>query len=388
MILFFKFTKNNIHDIICMNKKKRNVYMEKYRDMTLRKKSNLKMIRNLVFFIGLIIFTFWFIFKDQDINVLISTLKSTNLIYILISALLMLGVYLMETINVRCVLISLGEKKLSILRVFKYTCIGNFFSAITPAATGGQPVEVYYMNKDGIETANGTMAMLMQLCGFQSSILILSILGAILNPSLLSGSIMWFYILGLTINGIALLLMILGAFNEKAIYLTRDFLVKIMFFFKVRNSKEKTKKLDLEIKKYIKSAKLIRNNKTIYFKSVLRVFIQICIYHSIPYFVYRSFGLNDLSFIELFTMQAILYTTVSGIPLPGSIGVSETLFLKLYGAAFGKTLLSGAMLLYRFVSFYLYIMIFSIVVIVTAVKTKEVYGTIDKNVIEIEKDFK
>lgn len=358
--------------------------MERYKDMTLRKKSNLKMIRNLVFFMTLIIFTFWFIFKDQDINVLINTLKSINKKYVLISALLMLCVYLVETINVRSVLVSLGEKKLSILKVFKYTCIGNFFSAITPAATGGQPVEVYYMNKDGIETSSGTMTMLMQLCGFQTSILILSILGAVLNPSLLSGEIIWFYLLGLTINGIALLLMILSAFYDKMIFLTRDFLVKIMITFKVRNSELKIKKLDIEVKKYVKSAKFIKKNKTVFFKSVLRVFIQICFYHSIPYFVYRSFGLNKINFIEIFSMQAILYTTVSGIPLPGSIGVSESLFLRLYGKAFGKVILSSAMLLYRFVSFYFYIMIFSIVVVINAIKNKNVYGTIDKSVKEID----
>ena len=358
--------------------------MERYRDMTLRKKSNIKMVRNLLFFVALIIFTFWFIFKDQDINVLIDALKSTNKIYVLIGTLLMLCVYLMESINVRSVLISLGEEKQSLFRVFKYTCIGNFFSAITPAATGGQPVEVYYMNKDGIETSNGTMAMLMQLCGFQTSILILSVIGAVLNPGLLSGGIIWFYILGLTINGVALLLMILGAFNEKMIFFTRDFLVKFMHFLRVKNIELKTKKLDIEVKKFVKSAKFIRNNKNVFFKSVFRVFIQICFYHSIPYFVYRAFGLNELNFIELFSMQAILYTTVSGIPLPGSIGVSETLFLKLYGAAFGKVILSSAMLLYRFVSFYFYIIIFSFVVVINALKTKNIYGTIDKNVKEID----
>ena len=362
--------------------------MEKYKDMTLRKKSNLKMIRNLVFFIALIIFTFWFILKDQDLNELVKTIKSTNIIFVLIAILLMLGVYLMETINVREILASLGEKKPSLLRAFKYTCIGNFFSAITPAATGGQPIEVYYMNKDGISTSNGTMAMLLQLCGFQISILVLSIIGAILNPSLLSDGIIWFYLLGLGINIVALVLMLMAAFSEKMIFELCNFLIFIMDKLDVKNKEKKKEKLINEIKKYVEDAKFIRNNKIVLFKSIIRVFIQICLYHSIPYFIYRSFGLNELSFIELFSMQAVLYTTVSGIPLPGSIGVSETLFLKLYGTAFGPAILNGAMLLYRFSSFYLYIMLFSIVVIINAVSTKDIEGTIDKDVKEIEKTIK
>ena len=155
-----------------------------------------------------------------------------------------------------------------------------------------------------------------------------------------------------------------------------------------RASKLKAKKLKIEVKKYIESAQFLRKHKMVFVMSVVRVLIQICIYHSIPYFIYKAFGLNELSFIELFSMQAILYTTVSGIPLPGSIGVSESLFLKLYGGAFGKDLLNGAMLLYRFTSFYFYIIIFSFVVIINAIKTKEVQGTIDRNVKEIDKDYK
>ena len=168
--------------------------MERYRDMKVKKLANVKMIRNIVFFILLIIVTFWFIFKDQDPNELITAIKSADIKYILLGALIMLCVYLMESINVRAVLISLGEKKYSIFRAFKHTAIGSFFSAITPAATGGQPVEVYYMTKDGIKSVNGTLAMLIQLCGFQVSTLVLSIICGICNPSLLSDGIIWLYI--------------------------------------------------------------------------------------------------------------------------------------------------------------------------------------------------
>ena len=113
----------------------------------------------------------------------------------------------------------------------------------------------------------------------------------------------------------------------------------------------------------------------------------IFIFHSIPYFIYRAFGLTELNFFQLFSMQAVLYTTVSGIPLPGSIGVSESLFLKIFGLAFGSTLLSSAMLLYRFASFYLYVIIFAVISFIVATKTKDVIGEVDQNIIDVEKDL-
>ena len=361
--------------------------MEKYKDMTLRKKSNLKMARNLVFFILLIIFTFWFIFKDQDLNELVNAITGASKRYILVGALLMFCVYMMESINVRAVLISLGEKPFGIIRALKYTSIGSFFSAITPAATGGQPVEIYYMSKDGIKTSNGTMAMLIQLCGFQISTLVLSIVCAILNPSLLADGIIWFYLLGITINGVALVFMLLGTFSSKANRKLVDLLIRFMRKVKVKNYEKKIEKLEDALDQYSESSKYIKTHKIEFVKAIIRVFIQISIYHSIPYFIYRAFGLTELNFFQLFSMQAVLYTAVSGIPLPGSIGVSESLFLKLFGRAFGIALLSGAMLLYRFVSFYLYIIIFAVVVIINAVRSKDKLGEIDKNVMDIEQDF-
>ncbi len=359
--------------------------MERYKDMSIRKKSKVKMIRNIVFFITLIVFTFWFVLRGQNLNELVQVIQKADKKYVLIAAILMLMVYGMESINVRSVLITLGEKKFSLLRAFKYTFIGSFFSAITPAATGGQPVEIYYMTKDNIKTVNGTMAMLLQLCGFQISTIVLSIICAILNPSLLKDSIIWFYILGIAINGFALSVMMIGIFSDKLARKLLNMNIRMMKKFKIKNMDKIQKKMEEGMGQYAKSATFIKQNKIVFLKAVLRVMIQIIFYHSIPYFIYRAFGLQELNYFQLFSRQAVLYTTVSGIPLPGSIGVSETLFLKLYGTVFGRTMLSGAMLLYRFVSFYFYLLVCAITVIIVVIRTKNIMSEVDNDIIEIEK---
>ena len=189
--------------------------MEKYKDMSIKKRSDLKMLRNLVLFLALILFTFWFIFKDQDLGELFKVISSVDLKYVALGAFFMFLVYLTEAINVRSTLVALGEKKLSIIKALKLTWIGFFFSAITPGATGGQPVEVYYMTKEKISAANGAMAMLIQLCGFQISTLSISIICAFLYPSILKDGIIWFYLLGIILNGIVLSFMLIAIFSDK-----------------------------------------------------------------------------------------------------------------------------------------------------------------------------
>ena len=354
--------------------------MEKYKDMTIRKKSNLKMIRNLIFFVLLIMFTFWILFKDQDLNELINTIRSVNIFYVLVGAFFMFMTYIMEAYNVRSVLVALGERKIPILKALKFTWIGFFFSAITPAATGGQPVEVYYMNKEHIKVSNGTMAMLLQLCGFQISTILISIICAILNFDMLKDGMIWFYLLGLSLNSIALIFMLIGVFSKKITRKIINVIIKILKTVRVRNVEKKIDKIEEGLNQYNDSAVFIKKHKDQFIKSILRVTIQIIFYHSIPFFIYKAFGLSTYSYLRLFSIQSVLFITVSSLPLPGAIGVSETLFLKIYGQVFGKLLLNGAMLLFRFVSFYLYIIIASIVVVINGIRMRKVVNDVDINI--------
>ena len=358
--------------------------MELYKDMKIKKRARLKMFRNIIFFLVLIIFTFWFILKDQDLNELKNSLIMADKRYVFIGFLFMFLTYLMETVNIRNVLHSLGEKRMSIIRAFKYTAIGNFFSAITPGASGGQPVEIYYMSKDDIKTTSGTLALLIQLCAFQICTIFLALLCGFVYRSLLTGSMLWFYLLGIVTNTIVLIGMLIGMFSNKLTTKFIKLVLKAMKKAKLKNYEIRKQKLEEGLKQYIEGAKFIRDNKKVFIEGIIIVFVQIIFYYSIPYFIYRSFGLNEYSYFELFSIEAILFKTVSAIPIPGSVGVSETLFLKLYGPAFGKALLNGAMLLFRFVSFYIYIFIFAFVVFINGTKTKNKDSKIDIDVKEIE----
>ena len=353
----------------------------------LKKKVNLKMLRNVLLFIGLIFLTFWFIFKDQDMNELYNVLISVDLKYVILGVIIMFGYYFMESYNVKSLLKALGDKNISIFSALKFTFIGFFFSAITPAATGGQPVEVYYMTKEKISGANATMALLIQLCGFQISTLSIGLVCAILNPSILKDGLIWFFILGFTINGAALSLMLICVFSQKLTKKLSNLIMKLLKKFKVKDLDIKREKLQSAINQYNESSEFIKSHKIEFIKAIIRVFIQIVLYYMVPICVYKAFGLSSHSIIELFSMQAILYTTVSGLPLPGAIGVSETIFLKIFGVAFSDKLLSGAMLLSRGISFYLYVIISLIIVIINSMVKKKVIGEIDNRVLEIDKEI-
>ena len=312
--------------------------------------------------------TYYIIFKDQDIYSLIDNLKHVNLVYIFIGFLLMLCFYLLEAINVKNILKSFGEK-ITLKQTFNSTLIGAFFSAITPASSGGQPMQVYYLSKkDGVKVSHSTLALLIHLLGHQFSIVSIGIICAILNPIIFETKLMYLFIIGTLFNLIVLLLYFVLIFSNRITNKLVNLARKIIKLLKLKNYKEIDKKINDELKLFHESSKYINAHKKEFFKAIFVAILQVLANYSVAYFIYRSFGLNDFNVLYVISLQAILFCTVSCIPLPGSVGISETVFLLIYAYIYPDMLLHNALLLHRGVSFYLFVLINLIVVLINSIK--------------------
>lgn len=327
------------------------------------------MLLNVLIFAILMIVTFWFVFKDQDISQIFNVAKNANPWFLLLGIFCMLMYFAMEAINIKSILKSFGEK-LSFLKSYKFTMIGFFFAAITPSATGGQPLEVYYMSKENIPAAHSALALLVQVCGIQISTMLLGVISMLLNLNLLTGPVLWLSIIGLVINGIALVAMLVCIFNNR---LTRKLVhgfITILKHIGFKKIEQRRKNIDKSLDQYAEGASYMKAHKKEFILAMFRVLIQFCFYFSVPYCVYRAFGLEGMSFFEVFALQAILFMATSALPLPGAIGASESVFLNLFGLAFGAELLSSAMLLNRGITFYFFVVITLFVVFINIVRVK------------------
>lgn len=323
---------------------------------------NKKTIKNLIIFILLIIFTFYIILKDQDIVEITQVLRNVRLEYVVIAIVAMLIYLVLESVNMGRTLKTLNEKS-SFIQNFRYVLIGFFFSSITPAASGGQPMQIYYMHKNGISIANSTLSLLINLCSFQIITISFAMISLIFNYKYLTTGLVWLFVIGVTLNSVALSLLLIGIFSKKLSACLVKISVKILSFFKIKNIKEKQEKLEKELFKYQGSAAYIKQNIEVMLKTILTTFVQILFYYSIPFWIYSSFGFSEYNIIQIISLQAILYATVSGIPLPGAVGVSEGGFLGIFKNVFTTSTLNSAMILNRGVSFYLFVLISAILVI-------------------------
>lgn len=302
-------------------------------------KKTKKMIRNLILFIALIILTFFIILKDANILEIFYAFISAKKGFILVAIICMVLYFVCEAINIGRTLKALGEKS-SFLSNIKYTLIGFFFSSITPAASGGQPMQIYYMHKDNISVANSTLALLINLSCMQITTISIALFSLCFNYKYLNTALIWLFTIGIMLNLSALILLLISIFSKRMTKWLINVSLKVLKFFRIKNIEAKKERFEKELEKYQGSADYIKQNKKLVIKNLLTTYLQFIIYYSISYWVYCSLGLKEHNIFEIITMQSILFATVSGIPSPGAVGVSEGGFIALYRKIFPREMLN------------------------------------------------
>lgn len=335
-----------------------------------------KLLRNIAFFLILIALTLWLLLKDQNISEVINIIKKVNIQYIVIAIGCMIIYIFLEAVNLGRTLKVLKEKS-NIIKNIKYALIGFFFSAITPAASGGQPMQVYYMHKDKISVAHSTLALLINLTSTQITTITIALVSLLFNYQYLNTLLIILLIVGVALNMSALILLLIGIFSRKLSKWLIKLVFRILKFFRYKKLDEKKRKIIGELLKYQSSAKYIKENKVLMLKILCTTIIQFLVFYSISYWTYRALGFNEYNIFEITTMQSVLYATVSGIPLPGAVGVTEGAFVEIYRNVYPETMIKSATLLNRGINFYLFVIISSIVVIINDLYKKKKWGKND-----------
>lgn len=284
-----------------------------------------KGIINTVIFLFFIILTFYIIFKDNDIEEIFEIIKSIDIKFVVIAILFMCCFILSEGINIARTLKLLGCK-VNFINSIKYALVGFFFSSVTPSASGGDPMQLYYMKKDKLPIGHSALALLTEFSSFQFVTVMMALIGFITNYNFIQnsvGNIKYLLLIGVSINVAILVIILLTIFSNKIIHILLNVTCKVLeklHYKKVISFKEKCLE---QIQEYKAGSRLLRENKKVLAKIILTTIIQIVLYHSIPYAIYLAFGLNEASFLQFLSLQSVLYISVSSIPLPGAVGASE-----------------------------------------------------------------
>lgn len=330
-----------------------------------------KILINGGLFILIIFLTYKFVFSNLNFKSIFYHLSTFDSFYLMLAILAVFGMLAIETLIIKRNLKVLG-KNVRYRSCIKYTFAGNFFSAITPAATGGQPMQVYLMKKEGIETDKSTLALMMDLSAYQSAIVTYAGLGFIFYHQkilMMFKGYLPVVIIGILFNLILLMVVFLTMFSDKIIFHIIHFITYILKFFRYKKIDAFRQSSIAWIHRYKKSSSVLRNHKGNAIINFGLMFIKIGLMFSAPFWIYKGLGLEGHSFLFILSMQAILHISYAALPLPGGVGIGETAFLISFGEVFGASL-DTAMLLSRGIGFYLIVFISGISLLLISTQFK------------------
>ncbi len=317
-----------------------------------------------IFFVLLAALTFYTIFHGNDMEEVFQAIKEVRPLYLSAAALLGLFFVGSEGVMIWYLLRAL-DRMAGLRQCVKYSFIGFFFSAITPSATGGQPMQLYYMKKDRLKMSESTV-VLMTVAVIYKFVLVLMGIGMLLfffrDLSDYLGGYLYLYFLGLFLNivvvAVLLLVMVSPGVFEGIVLHAEKLLVKLHIF---KFSKGRLDGLKGFVARYQETVRFFLKNKRKIAAVVAFTVAQRLSVFVLTYVIYRGFSLDETKALTVVVLQASVYVAVDMLPLPGAQGITELMYRKVFFHVFPGNLLTASMCVTRGINFY-FLLIVSMIV--------------------------
>lgn len=310
---------------------------------------------NVILIILLTILVLYFALKDDYVEIS-KLLWSADIRWLFVGFLLTMGYCLFKAIILNNIISQFKSYPMN--KTLKLQIMTFFFNAVTPFATGGQPFQIYTLKKSGLDISEGTNVIMQESILHQCSMLVLSIIALILNSIFhfckMDSFLALLFIIGFLANTVVLLLLFVLAYAKKVDHFMVQGTIRLFTKLKIIKNKDKTtKKWQESIDKFHEGSKILLQNKIRFLKLIGINMMGLIAIYIVPLTILFSLG-NYTAFSGLTAIVLTIFVSLisSFVPLPGGTGGQEYLFVLLFGAYITNPLLNSVMLLWRFITYY------------------------------------
>lgn len=312
------------------------------------------------FLLLLICMTVYLVSTTLDITLIPMIMKLVNKKFIFIGFLIMVLYIILECTIINILIKTIQKTKVRFLAV-KIAMMGFYYNLVTPFASGSQPMQIYALNKYDINLSKSIAIVTNKTVLFQTVVTIYSAVIIFLNIEVLKNELPSMLVLmsiGMVMNIVSLLGGMLILLTPNTMKIIVKVIVNILYrlnIFKSLNKKIHT--INKFIDEYSYSIKLFIKNKKALCLSIILTIIQLTVFFSISYCVYKAFNLNGLSLFEVLSLQVFLYMSVSPIPTPGNVGANEVAFLTIFANVFPGNIIGYSVFLYSIYVYYFLVVV-------------------------------
>lgn len=299
-----------------------------------------------------------FLSLKDNYREIFSILKTLNKWWLLVSFLLMVSYWFFKAIALNKIVKKFKEN-FKFKKAFKLILEINFFNAITPFSSGGQPFEIYSLRKQKIKMADCTTIVIQQFVVYQIALVLLGIIAIVSNhifhifPD--NGLLKNLVTIGFILNTLVTIVLFLLAFTKKTNKFIINKVINLLHKLKIVKNKEKqTEKFNKYINELYDGTKLLLKNKLSFLGMIFINFVGLICFYLVPLTILYSTG-DYTSFNGLKSIIASAYVMLMGsfVPIPGGTGGLEFGFIKFYGNFIKGSILTAIMITWRFITYYI-----------------------------------
>nr|MDE6851374.1 flippase-like domain-containing protein [Lachnospiraceae bacterium] len=299
--------------------------------------------------------TLYALLKDQDLPMILAELRGADKLQAVAALLMAVCYLLLQSVSLVVILRSLGME-IRLLPSLRYSFIGFLFNAITPSASGGQPMQVLYMNMDGINMGASSVALLFWTILYKLVLLVIEGVFLLWKQDFLLqalGRYQWLYWIGILVNAVSIILYGLIVFSKNGAKKIVRMAAWLLYRLHIVKRRERLLcKLDVLLDAYQEGAVYMRTHldtAVIVFGITL---LQRLSYFLVTWFVLCSLGVQAGSMGDILILQSLVSVCIDILPFPGGVGVNESFFVTIFRPFVGQSRAFSTMLLSRGVSFY------------------------------------
>lgn len=319
---------------------------------------------NIFIVIILTIIVLYFSLKD-DYQKILPILFSANKLWLLIAYLFVLNYTFLKSLVTHNIINDF--KEYSIFKTLKLQLMTFFFNAATPFSSGGQPFQIYVLNKNKISLASSTNIIVQTTIIHQIAVFIVLLCTIIVNAILkiyeLNFTESLLITLSFLVNAITLMFLIILSQGKKIDNVFGKFIINVLTKIKIVKNKElQLEKWEKSVSEFNAASKRLLVNKKRLVGLIFTNVLAIISLYIVPMIILFSLeNNNSLNIIETIVLTSFVSIISCYVPLPGGSLGQEYLFTLFFSIYLKNPLLTSLMLLWRLITYYIPMIIGAII---------------------------
>lgn len=296
-----------------------------------------------------------YLFASGDAMLLPQALSWPNSLWLLVALCSMIGGWLFEGLVLYEMARGLSQP-IPYKAAVRSTMVVQFFNNVTPSSTGGQPMQVWSLWRDGVPVGEAGSVLLGKFAVYQAALVTCGVAAFAYAHTLFLqqvGGWVWLFIVAFILQAGICVMLFAIIIKPRSVRWLAERLAALLSHTPARNLSAKAMvKASGALDRFETDSRALIGRPGVFARTYLMTLVQLQSVLVVPFCICRALGLEPQLLLVLSAAAFVLMVSAV-FPTPGAGGGAEGTFLLVFGLFFPEgTSVAAGVLLWRLLTFY------------------------------------